>query len=483
MATLQDVSGANSAFVNANSELQVALAKILANAGYAVGTGEAHDGSSGAAALRRSIYASPEKRLAVGMESLLWDDVFHHTVLNSRKYWNSAATMTTVVGSGFLTLNSGASLAAGAADSIRTYRSFPVLGNYPVTADFWFSLALVPQAQNIIEIGLGIPNATNTSPPTDGVYMMIDASGALQLVANYNGVSTTSGAVVLPAGLVWTANRVYHGELVCHSDRIELYFDTILIATVPRSGANTVGAMAQNQSGNLFARLYNAAATTGAQKLNIARWAVTLGDGNFNRSWGAARTGLGDHLMSAPDGQAVAQLDNIVNSAAPVSATLSNTSAGYTTPGGNFQFVTFVGQETDTIIFGYQVPAAAAGVPGKNYIVTGIEIDAWNMGAAVATTPTLFNWYVGIGSTAVSLATTDSAISRAPHRKFLGAQGWPIGAAIGARADNKVSVDFSAAPLIVEPGTFLHIIMRSPVGTATASQIIRGGCGVKGYFE
>jgi len=479
MATLQDVSGANSAFVNTNSELQVALAKILGNAGYAALVGENHDGSTGLPALRRSTYISPEKRLGVGLDSLLWDDVFHHSVLNSRKYSNSATTMTAAVASGFLTFNAGASLASGAAVSHRTYRTFPVLGNYPTAVDFWFSLALVPQAQNIIEIGLGIPNASNASPPTDGVYMLIDTSGALQLVANYNGVATTSGAIAF----TWTANRVYHGEIVCHSDRIELYMDGALIGTVLRSTANTVGAMSQNQSGNLFARLFNAAATTGAQKLNIARWAVTVGDGNFNRSWGAARTGLGDHLLSNPDSQVVALLDNIANSVAPTSATLANTAAGYTLPGGNFQFAAVAGAETDYALFAYQVPAPAAGVPGKNLIVTGIEIDANNMGAAVATTPTLLHWSIGTGSTAVSLATADSANTRAPHRKFLGSQSFAIGSAIGARSDNKVSTDFSAAPLIVEPGTFLHVILRMPVGTATASQIIRGGVGVKGYFE
>ena len=483
MATLQNASGTNTADVNANLELTVALSKVLANAGYAGLAGEAHDGSSGVAALRRSIYASPEKRLGVGLESVLWDDVFHHTVLNSRKYSSNAATFTNAVASGFLTLNSSGLTTSAAAATVRSYRSFPVLGNYPVSFDFWFSLALVPQAQNNIEIGIGIPNATPSSPTTDGIYMLVDTAGALQLVANFNGVSTTSGAITLPAGLAWTATRVYHGEIVIHSDRIELYFDGILIGQVLRSSANTVGAMAMNQSGNCYARLHNAAATTGAQKLNIARWAVTLGDGNFQRSWGAAMAGKGDHLLSVPDSVAVAQLDNIVNSTAPASATLNNAIAGYSVPGGNFQFAAVAGAETDYALFAYQVPAAAAGVPGKNLIVTGIEIDAFNMGAAVATTPSLLAWYVGIGSTAVSLATGDGATTRAPHRKFLGAQSLAIGAAIGARADRSITADFSAAPLLVEPGTFLHIILRMPVGTATASQIIRGGVAVKGYFE
>ena len=479
MATLQDVTGANTANVTTNSELAVALSKVLANAGYAATLGEAHDGASGLPALRRAIYASPEKRLAVGMESLLWDDNFSHTVLNSRKYSNNLTTMTAAVAGGFLTLNTGATAASAAAASLRTYRSFPILGNFPTTIDFWFSLSLVPQAQNNIEIGVGIPSASNVSPPTDGIYMLVDTAGALQLVANYNGTTTTSGAITF----AWTANKVYHGEIVCHADRIELYFDGVLIGTVLRTAASTVGAMAQNQSGNLFARLHNAAATAGAQKLNIARWSVTLGDGLFERPWGATRIGMGDNLQSAPNSAAVAPLDNFANSAAPTSAVLSNTAAGYAKPGGQFQFAAVAGSETDYALFAYQLPTSSAATPGKTMVVTGIDLDAFNMGAANATTATLLEWHVGIGSTAVSLATTDTATTRAPHRKFLGVQTFPVGAAIGARADRALSADFSTAPLMVESGTFLHVILRIPAGTATASQIIRGGVSVKGYLE
>ena len=486
MATLQNALGTNTADVNASSELAVALSKVLANAGYASLLGENHDGAVGLPALRRAIYASPEKRLGVGQDSVLWDDTFHHAVFNLRKYFNIASATALTVAGGFLAFNATSLTTAASGQICRSHRTFPVLGNFPATVDFWFSLALLPQAQNVIEIGVGIPGTAVANAPSDGIYMLIDTAGALQLVCNYNGTQTSSGAITLPAAVAWAAGRVYHGEIVIHSDRAELYFDAIYIGQVLRSSANTVGAMAQSQSGYLFARWYNAAATVGAQKLNIARWAVTLGDGAFARPRGAARVGLGDHLLSTPDGATVAQLDNITNSTAPVSATLSNTAAGYAVPGGNFQFAAVAGAETDYALFAYQVPAPAANQPGKNMVVTGIDIDAFNMGAAVATTPTLLNWYAGIGASAASLATADAAgtsTTRAAHKKFLGLQSFAIGAGIGARADRDLRADFSAAPLIVEPGAFLHIIVRIPVSTATASQIIRGGVAVRGYFE
>ena len=121
MATLQDVSGVNTANVTANSELAVALSKVIANAGYAAPLGEAHDGAAGLPALRRAIYASPEKRLAVGMESVLWDYTFNHTVLDSRKYC-SVSTSATVAG-GFLTLNSASSVSASVGHQVRDRKS------------------------------------------------------------------------------------------------------------------------------------------------------------------------------------------------------------------------------------------------------------------------------------------------------------------------------------------------------------------------
>jgi hypothetical protein len=39
------------------------------------------------------------------------------------------------------------------------------------------------------------------------------------------------------------------------------------------------------------------------------------------------------------------------------------------------------------------------------------------------------------------------------------------------------------APLVVEPGTYVHVILKMPVGSATASQVIRGLCGINSYFE
>jgi hypothetical protein len=184
-----------------------------------------------------------------------------------------------------------------------------------------------------------------------------------------------------------------------------------------------------------------------------------------------------------PRGAAAGFTANYANSAAPASATLSNTAAGYTTLGGQFQFAAVAGAETDYALFAYQVPAPSAAAAGKNLVIRGVRIETANTGAAVGATATLLQWGLGVGSTAVSLATADSATAgtRAPRRIPLGLQSFPAASSIGTIApDIDVNLD---APLYVAAGTFVHIILKMPVGLATASQVIRGTVMINGFWE
>ena len=479
MATLQNAGATQTADVNTDNELTIALAKALGKAGLAALAGQVHDGATGLAKLQRTVLASIENRLAVGVDNMLWDDVFAGVNINLSRYLAIQTTMTAVQGSGFLTLNGGASVATTVGALHKTYRTFPILGNFPTTVDFTFALALVPQAQNIIEIGLGLPAAAFPFAPTDGIYMLIDTAGALQLACNFNGVSTTSGAITFS----WTANRFYHGEIVVHRDRAELWIDGALIGAVNRSSANTAGSLSLIQSAHLYERLINNAATAGAQKLLLSSWSVAINDAAANRPWATALGGMGLNAINLPDGVAAGSSSNFVNSSAPSSATLSNTAAGYTTLHGNWQFAAVAGAETDYALFGYQVPLPSTTQPGKNLIIRGVHIEAFDTGAAVLTTPTLLNWSLGLGSTAVSLATADSGTTgtRGARRIPLGSQSFAVGTGVGATVP-PVDVNFDA-PMICEPGTFVHIILKMPVGTATASQVIRGTVAVNGYWE
>lgn len=166
------------------------------------------------------------------------------------------------------------------------------------------------------------------------------------------------------------------------------------------------------------------------------------------------------------------QTGNHANSAAPSSATLSNTAAGYTTLGGKWQFVPVAGAETDYALFAYQVPAT------HRLFVSGVAITsmiATTLGAVLET----LEWAVGVNSTAVSLATTDSTPVFGPRRVQLGLHNFASLAAAGTQASDIVR-QFSK-PLIIQPSRYFHVIVRVVTGTTTG--LIRGQVMVDGSFR
>lgn len=111
-----------------------------------------------------------------------------------------------------------------------------------------------------------------------------------------------------------------------------------------------------------------------------------------------------------------------------------------------------------------------------SFVCTSIQIDTFNAGAAVATTAHVLQWFTSPDQTAISLATATN------RRVTLGVQSFAVGAAIGTLAAPVVR-DLSDAPLVTNPGRILVVGLKIPVGTATASQIIRGTVAIRGYFE
>lgn len=411
-------------------------------------------------------------RLRVAQDTMLFTEPFAGTVLNGKVWLNAVTTMAVAVAGGYLTLNSANSAAANGVARVQTYGTFQITGEYP--------LALTLPLQ-VAAASVGIPNttweiggliATGTSVPTDGVFLRMNASGDLQLVANFAGAETSTAPIDYSTWLL--PNVELTVLLVISADRLDLWINNDLAATLDKPVGRPT--FTQSQKLPLCARIYNGAvAPASATQLKIGPMSVSIGGQGNALGYREAQSLAGYNGAQNPPGSAVGQSANMANSAAPAAATLSNTAAGYTTLGGRFLFAAPAGAETDFALFAYQVPALAVGGGNKKLAISGVWIDATNIGAAVATTATLLEWALGIGSTAVSLATPDAAATRAPVRTALGQQSFVVGDAIGKPVE-RIFVPF-ANPQPVEPGTFVHVILRVPIGTATASQQIRGTVG------
>lgn len=486
MALPSNISGLTGtvADVDTNSNLRVTLPPDAEQSGYARPLSEVDAGYVTGATRLLAAEVSEDYRTRSELDTLLDDHKFNETTqaLKKHKYINT--TMTNAWASGYLTTNSSNITTNTTGTLVQTYRYFPVFSAAQTYC--YFKLAFTGTwavTNTVIDIGLYTSGQTNPFAPTDGVYFRANSSG-LKLVANYNGAEQTSSVFKVSSGgadFIPALGESYDCILTVSDVGCVAWMDLkdgngpVVMA---RLGTPSTGVplMAGSAPFSIRHAIVGGAASA---VINARVTKYTISNGGFatNRLWPTAMTGMGLSAVQS----LTAGLANYANSAAPTSATLSNTAAGYTTLGGQYQFAAVAGAETDYALFAFQVPSPTTAVTGRNLVIRGVWVDTYNTGAAVATTGTLLQWSLGVGSTAVSLATADAATTRARAVVPLGVQSFAVGAAIGAQA-TRIDINLDA-PLVVEAGTFVHVILKMPIGTATASQVIRGVVGFNGYFE
>lgn len=463
---IRDSTESNGLGVNTDHEALVALTQTSESAGFAAMVSEKGVYPNGGR-LMRGLEVSEDYRLRAEGDNVWLADYPIGTAVNTRKFATVLTTQTITVGGARYELNSSGITTVSTGSMLRSYKYIPFYKANAAYIEFAVNWTLAPVANWFAEWGVGLPS-TAIAAPTDGVFFRITA-GQFRGVCVNNSVETYVDLGALPA----TAS-VHDTVIEITMGMVHFWHENTLLGSIAVP-ATQFGPTSQS-SLPVFIRTYNAAvAPSVAIKLQCSAIGASNGGADLNRLWPTVQSAMGNSCMQAPTGTAVGQTANYANSAAPASATLSNTAAGYTTLGGQFQFAAVAGAETDYALFGYQVPT------GSTLILRGVWIDTMNTGAAVATTATWLQWAIGAGSTAVSLATADAAATKSPARIALGNQVFPIAAAIGAQA-TRIDVNLDA-PVVVNSGEFVHIILKMPLGTATASQVIRGVVGVNGYFE
>jgi hypothetical protein len=403
-----------------------------------------------------------------GAANLLLHEPFEGATVSSPNRVTIATTTFTQAqtAAGGLNFNSANNAAAASAALLTSNRQFAKLQRAPLHCKFRARAGHVTNA--VIELGFGNP-ASQTASPTIGAYWQITTGGVVQPVLTFNGVDITGGAVTMPSG--WQ-NNYYVWDVILDDDEAFFIVQETATGTVIAERRIQL-AVTQVRLWNAsrlpaFARLHNVTAPASAATLILSSMDVVMLDTVLNKPWAhiSALSGFGGETNPTT----FAQVANYANSAAPTSATLSNTAAGYTTLGGQFQFAAVAGTENDFALFGFTVPAP------YSFVCTGVEIDSFNTGAAVATTAHVLQWFASPDQTAISLATATN------RRVTLGVQSFAVGAAIGALAAPVIR-SLNDAPLVTNPGRILVVGLKIPVGTATASQIIRGTVAIRGYFE
>lgn len=399
------------------------------------------------------------------MENQEFVDTVEGAAVNTNLWNQSVSGMTITQSGGFINLNPTNVTTANAYAILSSIQQFSNEAQTPIYYRWSNQASLYNLPVNtVMEFGWGTV-ATNAAP-TDGVFIRI-AAGAAYLVINNSGSELVT-AFTLPG-----PNSTDEFFMHIYGSKVKFFQNNVRMLDVsePTSQAAITGSNRQS----IFFRVYNTATPPASSPtLKIGQTAVAILNAAFNKPYSDILIGYGKGGWQSPV-STFAQTTNNANSAAPASATLSNTAAGYATLGGQFQFAAVAGAETDYALFAYLVPA------GYQLYVSSINIQTINTVVAVATTATVLQWSVGINSSAVSLATADGAGTWAPRRVNLGIQAFPVASAVGAVATSVSTL--SDSNYVVDGGRYLHIILKMPVATATATEIFRGVVSINGFFE
>lgn len=475
---LRLIGSANSAEVDASGQQRVILydsagnvvtpsnrAAVAETAGGVLNVGKDYK-------IARTLRASSIGTLRTSDDSLFLYDSYEGTARDSNKWIEALASFTTAqaLATG-LTLNNGASTttAQGALES--SHRQFPIIPRCGLI--FRTRLRNTGASNQVCEFGFGDTSSATTAVVNNGAFFRKDGAGSLQGVLSMNGAEVQSTVMTAPATTDYAIYEVY-----LEDSRVTFQIMSsagALISAVTMEVGATVARLFAVTHLPCFHRIWNNGTAGAGGQLIINQTVVVLVDSLSQRDYQVGQSGMSYSSLTSPT--AYTQLANWSNSAAPTTRTLSNTAAAETTLGGLLVANSIAGGNTDLIMFGWQNPSP------YTFHITGIFIPPpLNQVVAVATTATIFAYFLALNSSAVSLATA------APYAPMRIALPGVHTAAVALAANNLFSgpqIQMFDTPIgSVQPGRFLHIGCRELVGTATATETyLWAGVGVTGFFE
>jgi len=460
----------NVAEVNASNELKVVLPVTQGATTPSVAMLTEND--AGTATGSRA-FGAPEtdddSRFRIAHESIFDCETFNYTAQSTGKHIYRNTTMANSWTAAGLTTNSANITTTTTGTSFATYAEFPILGASQLYCEIEGSFTAQPTTNTIVDFGLPRLATTNPFAPTDGVYFRLTSAGVFGVI-NSNGTETTTS----PFSFVYENSEKHQFIIAMHERQVEFWIDGVLYGTI----TTPIGLGQPCMSASLPFGVRHAitgGAAGGALSFILNDYTVSVGGPQL----AVTASIMGQRVYGSYQGLSGGTMGGLAtypNSTNPTAAAPSNTALTANLPGGlggQGVVTAAVAAATDGIWGSYQVPAGTANVQGRRLVLRGVKIDLVNTGAAVATTATTLQFSLAFGHTAVSLATTEAATTKAPRRVTLGYATWPVGAAIGAGPQSgPIVVDFGDAPIFVNPGEFVALVGKFLVGTATASQTI-----------
>jgi len=475
----------NVAEVNSDNEVQSVLSKLTSTVRTFF---ENDDGTIVAGGSYKSGEITPDYRLRVGLDNVLFDDTFNAILQNTSLWKHTFTTMTMTQAAGFLNVNAaGTSTVSGNSAFLQTYKYFPMIATAPLVLECQFQFTAQPLADEIHLFGFGTAAAAAT--PLDGAWIEFSSAG-LRGITRYNSASQNATTLIAANGMA--LNTTYKLVMIMSFGSIEYWVDDILRAVVVTNVAD--GAPCLSASHPLFIQKYNAAAIGSSPNVifKVKKVSVILADIAQNSPWQKQMSaqGLSNQMINGGTTAVGNPLVQWANTALPTAAAGTNTTAAlgaFLT--GIFQANAPATSATDIIIASYPVPAGGLSQTQRALMLRKIKIDLVNLGAVAATTDTTYAVALAFGGTQLSLGTvvadTGSFVTAsAKMRRIipLGVLRIPVGSVIGYKDPNPIEMDWDAH-IPTNPGEFIQVVAKILVGTATASQVHAFVIGADTYYE
>lgn len=470
-------SGANGhlAGVDEQTNLLVNTPMSASSAGYSVMTAQNDEGTITGNRYMVDPEVTGDFRLRVGVDNMAFNELFPGAAVNTALWTTPVSTMTLTVAGGFANLNAASSIAINAVARLQTYRHFPCYKSYTTYFESEVNFTQTPVIGNVCEWGAFL--STGTAAPTDGVFFRINAAGEFRCVTNNNGTETQSGTLDFDA--LVGVNHTKSFLIYIMSNKAFFWIDNILVATIESPAGQ--GTLTSSQNLPMSFRNYNSTATSIAQVMKVSMVNVTMADQSTGKPWTHIVAGAGGHSSQGQTSGTMGSTALYTNSlAAGAGVALTNTTAAAGSGlGGQFSVQPTLAAGTDGIVSSYQVPLGTAAVPGKSLYVTRITLNS-AVTTALTGGPVLYALSLAYGHTAVSLATTETATSKAPRRLPLGFQSIPATSAVGVLG-GQIDLSFET-PILVQPGEFIQVVAKN-LGTVTSAGVVVFIISIGGYFE
>jgi len=467
---VEGATSGNVAEVNASNQLKVipetAASSSPGNVGCIRDFMEVDSGSITGTAVLRSPRVSPTRRLRVGVDTLLFNEIFNATAQNTHNWAYALVTMTaTLPGAGALQIGTVQGTAATHGLFMKTFQHFPVLANGPLRLDLTFGLFTATLVANEeFRFGLAAPTVAGTAP-VDGIYFVLTTAGMKGAII-FNNVETQTAAFKTLAS--YTVGTNFRCEILVSERGVEFWQDGILMAVLAIPVGN--GQPFQNASLPLFMQKLCTGAVANTNVIRVTDCSVHVTELATNKSWEAQLATAGQNGNIGQNGHTQGKTSIYANSTPPTAVALTNTTAAFTGLGGQAAVLPTLAVSSDGILFSYQNPAPTINITGRNLLIYGVTLSSHVSVVFDAAAAIVYQASLQYGHTNVSLATVETAsfataTTHAPRVVSLGTISYGVALAAPLRTlGNTIDVKF-AVPYVVRPGEFVAVVLKAGVGS------------------